>query len=211
MKSHVKITADGSDSGSNVGVGFRAMGDVNTLVFDHLDFLICGMNTVGHDSRACIAACRSRIGDFFICCRFRSKQSKHIIRIPIKSACGTKLLYPCNFPEIFRQMRLNWNVVFPLDFSQLGHQLIRTGWGKTWGKDRVGVVVTSLDFFQPLACILCRSLCTFLLKFRCSIAIHIYFSNHSCQAAFLQHVHEKLRCRTVQGGENAGSGGEAVL
>ena len=52
VKSHVKITADGSDSGSNVGVGFRAMGDVNTLVFDHLDFLICGMNTVGHDSRA---------------------------------------------------------------------------------------------------------------------------------------------------------------
>ena len=79
------------------------------------------------------AGCGSEISLVSIECGFCSKQPEHVIRISIKSAGRAKLLYPCNFPEIFRQMRLNRKVIFPLDFSKLGHQLIRTGWGKTWG------------------------------------------------------------------------------
>ena len=52
MKSHIKIAADRCDSGSNVCVGLRTVGDVNALVFDHLDLFVGGVDAVCHDGRA---------------------------------------------------------------------------------------------------------------------------------------------------------------
>ena len=85
------------------------MGDKDLLLLHQFQLIPFGIDTVGHDGGTARSA----------------EQAKMVIGVTVVLCVGAKFPYPGDLSLIFRQVRLDWQVIFVLYDVQHLHKRLR--------------------------------------------------------------------------------------
>ena len=182
VNAFVQHFAHRRDAAAQVDVGVRAVCHNDACLADGGSLALVRVDAVRHD-------------------RVAFPQAELVVALPILRAVRVERAHPCDFVEVFRQVRLDVEVLLGGNFAERGHQLVCAGWGKARRDNRADKAEAAAAL-KPAARF-ADGLLGGLLKVFTAVAVHVDLADKAGHTGVFELLHQNERRVRVERGKHA--------